>query len=147
MSKTISREIRLKKRPVGLPSQSDFELAQVPIPEPGEGELLVRNIYMSVDPYMRGRMADRKSYVPPFQLGEPLTGGCVGQVIASKRADFAVGDYVLGMQGTTPANPKDPEGEIWTDPDAPETEATMETDTTATGSDMEAEVPEAAVEE
>jgi NADPH-dependent curcumin reductase CurA len=99
MTQTMSREIRLKKRPVGLPSESDFELAQVPVPEPGEEELLVRNIYMSVDPYMRGRMSDRESYVPPFQLGEPLTGGCVGQVIASKGGDFEVGDYVLGMQG------------------------------------------------
>lgn len=98
MTETLSREIRLKNRPTGLPSEDDFELALVPIPEPGPGEVLVRNIYMSVDPYMRGRMVDRESYVPPFQLGQPLEGGCVGQVVAS-RGSLQVGDYVLGMQG------------------------------------------------
>jgi NADPH-dependent curcumin reductase CurA len=99
MTETISREIRLKSRPVGMPNESDFELAQVVIPEPGQGEVLVRNIYMSVDPYMRGRMVDRESYVPPFQLGRPLEGGCVGQVVSSKGGRFQVGDYVLGMLG------------------------------------------------
>lgn len=99
MTEILSREVHLKERPVGLPSESDFELAHVPIPQPDEGQVLVRNIYMSVDPYMRGRMVDRKSYVPPFQLGKPLTGGCVGQVIQSQRVDFKVGDYVLGMSG------------------------------------------------
>ena len=98
MTETFSREIRLRNRPTGLPSERDFELARVPIPEPGQGEVLVRNIYMSVDPYMRGRMVDRESYTPPFQLGQPLTGGCVGQVVASK-GGLRVGDYVLGMQG------------------------------------------------
>ncbi|UCE54999.1 MAG: NADP-dependent oxidoreductase, partial [Desulfobacterales bacterium] len=72
MSDIISREIRLKNRPVGLPGENDFELAEITIPEIGEGEMLVRNIYMSVDPYMRGRMYDRESYVPPFQLNQPL---------------------------------------------------------------------------
>jgi len=98
MAGTISREIRLRNRPIGMPSESDFELAQVPLPEPGAGEVLVRNIYMSVDPYMRGRMVDRESYVPPFQLGKPLEGGCVGQVVKSE-GKFQVGDYVLGMLG------------------------------------------------
>ncbi len=97
--KAMSREIRLARRPIGLPTESDFELAEVPVPEPGPGMVLVRNIYMSVDPYMRGRMIDRPSYVPPFQLGEPLSGGCVGQVVASRNAAFQVGDYVLGTQG------------------------------------------------
>jgi NADPH-dependent curcumin reductase CurA len=89
----------LKNRPVGVPQASDFELAQVPIREPKAGEVLVRNIYMSVDPYMRGRMVERKSYVPPFQLGRPLTGGCVGQVVQSKSDVFPVGAYVLSMLG------------------------------------------------
>ena len=82
-----------------MPRERDFGLVTVPIPEPDEGQVLVRNIYMSVDPYMRGRISDRKRYTPPFQLGEPLTGGCVGQVVVSKSSLFQVGDYVLGQQG------------------------------------------------
>lgn len=99
MVDTRNREIRLRHRPVGMPRESDFEMAEVPIPEPRNGEMLVRNLYLSVDPYMRGRMVDRKSYVPPFQLGEPLTGRCVGKVVGSKGGIFQVGDYVLGLQG------------------------------------------------
>ena len=76
MAEILSREIRLRRRPTGLPDEDDFELATVPIPELRAGEVLVRNIYMSVDPYMRGRMNAGKSYTPPFQIGEPLTGGC-----------------------------------------------------------------------
>ena len=99
MTTTINREIRLKTRPRGLPRESDFELAQATIDEIGPGEILVGNIYMSVDPYMRGRMDDRKSYVPPFQIGQPLEGGSVGRVIASNGGPFQVGDFVLGMLG------------------------------------------------
>ena len=66
-----------------MPTQADFELAETPVPTPGAGQVLVRNIFMSVDPYMRGRMVDRASYVPPFQIGEALSGGAVGQVVAS----------------------------------------------------------------
>ncbi|MEJ2164353.1 MAG: NADP-dependent oxidoreductase [Desulfobacterales bacterium] len=99
MNAQISREIRLKNRPVGLPSESDFELAEVKVPQAGEGQVLVQNIYMSVDPYMRGRMVDRKSYVPPFQLKQPLEGGCVGRVVESKNDHFQVGDFVLGRLG------------------------------------------------
>jgi NADPH-dependent curcumin reductase CurA len=99
MNATMSREIRLKNRPVGLPAERDFELAEATIPEVRAGELLVKNIYMSVDPYMRGRMYDRKSYVPPFQLNQPLEGGCVGRVVESKNEQFKAGDFVLGMLG------------------------------------------------
>jgi len=99
MAATVSREIRLKNRPVGLPSESDFELVAVPMPTPGAGEVLVRNLYMSVDPYMRGRMIEQPSYVQPFQLGQPLEGGCVGQVVQSEKGTFQVGDYVLGRKG------------------------------------------------
>ena len=99
MRRMKSREIRLKKRPSGMPTEDDFELVEVPISEPGEGEVLVGNIYMSVDPYMRGRMTDRESYVPPFQIGEPLDGGSVGQVIQSKSPAYEKGDYVSGMRG------------------------------------------------
>ena len=99
MTSKISKEIRLKNRPEGLPAKSDFELAEVTIPAINEGEILVQNMYMSVDPYMRGRMYDRKSYLPPFQIGKPLEGGCVGRVIESKNGAFKVGDYVLSMLG------------------------------------------------
>jgi NADPH-dependent curcumin reductase CurA len=93
------REIHLASRPVGAPKPSDFRVATTPVPEPGEGQFLVRNIYMSVDPYMRGRMRDIKSYVPPFQVGAVLDGGSVGQVVASRHAKFAEGDCVVGGQG------------------------------------------------
>ena len=69
MTNQKNREIRLKSRPVGIPKLSDFEVAETSVPTPAHGQVLVRNIYMSVDPYMRGRMVDRKSYVPPFQIG------------------------------------------------------------------------------
>ena len=84
MTEIISREIRLKNRPFGMPKEDDFELAEVLLPKIKEGEVLVRNIYMSVDPYMRGRMNERGSYAASFQLGKPLEGGCVGQVQESR---------------------------------------------------------------
>ena len=80
---TTSREIHLASRPVGIPTHENFKLVTVELPDPGDGQLLVKNLFMSVDPYMRGRMIDRKSYVPPFQIDEPLTGGCVGEVTCS----------------------------------------------------------------
>lgn len=94
-----SQEIRLAARPQGMPKQSDFELATAQIPDPAEGEILVRNIWMSVDPYMRGRMVDQKSYVPPFQIGAPLEGGAIGVVEQSNNPGFAVGDHVNSMLG------------------------------------------------
>jgi len=99
MTDKKSREIRLKNRPAGLPGEGDFELGEAAVPQVGPGQILVQNIYMSVDPYMRGRMVDRKSYVPPFQLNQPLDGGCVGRVVESKNEQFGAGDYVLGMSG------------------------------------------------
>src|SRR5919112_3959924 len=75
-----TREIRLARRPHGEPVDDDFELAVRELDEPGEGQVLVRNRFMSVDPYMRGRMNDRKSYVPPFELGKALQGGAVGEL-------------------------------------------------------------------
>lgn len=92
---TTAREIHLKQRPHGEPQLDDFELVAVDLPEPGEGELLVRNTWMSVDPYMRGRMSDAKSYVPPFAVGAALDGGAVGEVVASGDPSFAPGDRVL----------------------------------------------------
>ncbi|AYV49034.1 NADP-dependent oxidoreductase [Caulobacter flavus] len=106
---TTSREIRLKSRPVGVPTTENFELASVELPPPGDGEIQVKNLWMSVDPYMRGRMTDRKSYVPPFELGKALQGGAVGEVTASNDPDFKVGDIVSSMFGWREAynaNPK-----------------------------------------
>src|SRR5215213_8873039 len=95
----VSHEIHLKQRPVGMPTESNFELVKVNISDPKDGEFLVRNIWMSVDPYMRGRMKETKSYIPSFQLGKPLEGGCVGQIIKSKNNRFVLGEYVLGNFG------------------------------------------------
>jgi NADPH-dependent curcumin reductase CurA len=99
VSQILSREIRLKHRPVGMPKEDDFELVTVPLPEPREGEVLVQNIFMSVDPYMRGRMSERESYIPPFPLGKALEGGCVGRVVRSVGGRFREGDLVLSMLG------------------------------------------------
>jgi NADPH-dependent curcumin reductase CurA len=97
MPKHVNREIHLKSRPTGMPRAENFELVETEIPKPGQGQFLVRNIWMSVDPYMRGRMMDRQSYVPPFQVGRVLDGGSVGQVIGSNHDGFAEGDYVCGF--------------------------------------------------
>ena len=94
-----SREIRLKSRPVGVPAQDNFELASVEVGAPGGDEIQVKNLWMSVDPYMRGRMSDRKSYVPPFELGKALQGGAIGEVTASNDPDFKPGDIVSTMFG------------------------------------------------
>jgi NADPH-dependent curcumin reductase CurA len=76
----VSHEVHLKERPVGMPTNENFEIVEVQIPEARDGEFLVRNIWMSVDRYM----TERKSYVPPFELGKALEGGCVGKVVESK---------------------------------------------------------------
>jgi NADPH-dependent curcumin reductase CurA len=99
MSSYVSQEIRLKSMPQGLPDASHFELATVDVPAPAEGEIVVRNLYMSVDPYMRGRMTARDSYIPPFKLGAVMEGGAVGEVVASNAPSHAVGDHVVHMFG------------------------------------------------
>jgi NADPH-dependent curcumin reductase CurA len=96
---TTPREIRLAARPVGVPAATDFELADSALAAPGDGEVLVHNKYMSVDPYMRGRMYDRPSYVPPFAIGEALQGGAVGVVVESKSDKLKAGDIVMSMFG------------------------------------------------
>ncbi|MGW1372968.1 NADP-dependent oxidoreductase [Streptomyces sp. NPDC002446] len=92
---TTSREWHLTARPHGWPTPEDFALRETAVPELGEGQVLVRNKHFSVDPYMRGRMNDVKSYIPPFQLDQPMDGGAVGEVIASRADSLAVGDHVL----------------------------------------------------
>lgn len=91
---TTVREIRLKSRPNGLPTADNFELATVELPAPGDGEVQVKNLWMTVDPYMRGRMNDVKSYSPPFPLGKAMDGGAIGEVTASNSPALKVGDLV-----------------------------------------------------
>jgi hypothetical protein len=90
-----AREIRLASRPAGWPTAENFAFADVELPSPEAGQVLVRNTFMSVDPYMRGRMNDAKSYVPPFQVGAPLEGGAVGEVLESAVDGVAPGELVL----------------------------------------------------
>jgi NADPH-dependent curcumin reductase CurA len=94
-----SQEIRLVARPRGLPDEELFEVAEVSLPEPLEGQLLIRNAYLSVDPYMRGRMNDMRSYVSPFALGETMTGGAVGRVVDSRNPQWSEGAWVLHNLG------------------------------------------------
>ena len=95
----VSREIRLVARPRGFPDEELFEVAETPIPDPAEGQVLIRNAFFSVDPYMRPRMNDVRSYVAPFTLGEAMTGGAVGRVAASRNERYAEGDWVLHHLG------------------------------------------------
>jgi NADPH-dependent curcumin reductase CurA len=95
----MNRQILLASRPKGAPSESDFKLVETPVPEPKDGEVLVRALYLSLDPYMRGRMSDRASYAKPVQLGEVMTGGVVGRVVASRNGKFREGDIVEGILG------------------------------------------------
>jgi NADPH-dependent curcumin reductase CurA len=90
-----TREVHLVARPKGWPDPADFALVETELPPPGEGEVLVRNLFLSVDPYMRGRMNDAKSYVPPYRLNEAMTGGAVGEVLESEAEGLAAGDLVL----------------------------------------------------
>ncbi|MGC5018074.1 NADP-dependent oxidoreductase [Micromonospora sp. DT47] len=92
---STNREIHLASRPQGWPTADNFRLVETEVPTPGPGQIVVRNQFMSVDPYMRGRMNDVKSYVPPFQLGAPLDGGAIGEVVASEADGVKVGDTVL----------------------------------------------------
>ncbi|MFB7288078.1 NADP-dependent oxidoreductase [Actinacidiphila glaucinigra] len=94
-----SREWHLVARPHGWPKPEDFALRETEVPEPGPGEILVRNLYVSVDPYMRGRMNDAKSYAEPYRLDQPMHGGAVGRVVASGAEGFAAGDHVLHPLG------------------------------------------------
>ncbi|HZD52017.1 MAG TPA: NADP-dependent oxidoreductase, partial [Woeseiaceae bacterium] len=92
-------QIRLASRPEGWVTTDNFQLTEEPVPEPADGQVLVRNVFLSVDPYMRGRMNDVKSYVPPFALGDVLKGGAVGKIVASRNPGFAEGDWVNGILG------------------------------------------------
>ena len=94
-----AREIHLKSRPTGLPDLENFEFVERRLPAPADGQLLVRTLWMSVDPYMRGRMVDRPSYIAPFQVGQPLEGAAIGVVEQSTAAGFKPGDLVGHFSG------------------------------------------------
>lgn len=98
-SSITSHEVRLATRPRGRPSPDNFRLVPTQVPEPAEGQALVRNLFMSVDPYMRGRMNDRKSYVPPYAVDQPLEGSAVGEVVTSHAAGLKPGDTVVSNFG------------------------------------------------
>src|SRR4051794_13078948 len=95
----VAREIHLASRPEGAPAPENFRLVETELPEPGEGEVLVRNTFLSVDPYMRGRMSDAPSYVPPYEVGQVMTGGAVGEVVESRAEGLSPGDVVVSDLG------------------------------------------------
>ena len=99
MTDIISREIHLISRPAGMPTPANFALAQIKLEPLQDGQVLIRNLYLSVDPYMRGRMNGGKSYVPPFELGKPMSGGAVGEVVESRAEEFKPGDAVTSNYG------------------------------------------------
>ena len=99
MNATVNRQFRLAARPVGLPKASDWTLVEKPVPQPGEGEFLVRIEYISLDPAMRGWMNEGKSYVPPVGIGEVMRAGAAGEVVASNHPGFPVGSKVSGLFG------------------------------------------------
>ncbi len=99
MTPLMNKQFLLDSRPDGEPTAANFKLVEVPVPDLTDGQVLVKNHYMSLDPYMRGRMNDGKSYAVPQALGEVMGGGTVGEVVASKNPAFAVGDKVVGMGG------------------------------------------------
>src|SRR5882724_4343011 len=99
MAAGINRQILLKSRPDGAPGLDNFELVRREVPEPADGEVLMRTRYLSLDPYMRGRMSAAKSYAKPVEVGEPMVGGTVGEIVASRHPQYSAGDIVLGFGG------------------------------------------------
>ena len=99
MNNLTNRRILLAARPEGVPQSSDFSMISEPVPEPGEGEIVSRTIYLSLDPYMRGRMNEGKSYAAPVEIGETMCGGTVSQVLKSNNPNFASDDYILTYDG------------------------------------------------
>ncbi|MEV6193284.1 NADP-dependent oxidoreductase [Streptomyces sp. NPDC051920] len=115
---STGREWHLVSRPVGWPQPADFALVEAEVRQPGPGEVLVRNAYVSVDPYMRGRMSAAKSYVAPFELGKTMQGGAVGEVIASNAEGIEPGDHVLHFLGWREYAVVDAKQAVKVDPEA-----------------------------
>lgn len=98
-TETVNRQITLAARPSGAPTQDDFKLVEAAVPTPGEGEMLLRTLYLSLDPYMRGRMSAAKSYADPVEIGDTMVGGTVSIVVKSNLKGFSEGDFVLSQGG------------------------------------------------
>lgn len=96
---SVNRQFQLAARPVGMPKESDFKLVESPMPAAADGQVLVKTVYLSVDPYMRGRITGVKTYADPVNVGDVMVGGAVGQVVESKSAGLAAGDLVVGFWG------------------------------------------------
>src|SRR5258706_7917814 len=92
-----NKQILLVSRPAGMPTRENFKIVAAPVPQPRDGEVLVRTLYLSVDPYMRSRMTDRKSYVDPFALGALVSGGAIAEVVESRAGGLQPGEIVTGM--------------------------------------------------
>lgn len=99
MSDAVNHQMRLASRPVGLPTPANWQMTEEPVPSASDGQIVVKILYNSLDPAMRGWMNDRRSYVPPIAIGDVMRAGAAGRVIESKHPDFAVGDFVTGMLG------------------------------------------------
>ncbi len=99
MPASVNRQIVLRRRPVGMPKPADFDLVESPLPAPKDGEILTRTIYLSLDPYMRGRISGAKSYAQSVELGQVIVGATVGEVLESKHPGLAKGDIVQGYAG------------------------------------------------
>src|SRR5471030_1276142 len=94
-----NNQVLFRSRPEGMPSESNFEIVQSRVPKAGDGQVLRRTIYLSLDPYMRGRMSTMKSYAEPAMLGEPMVGSTISEVIESNNPRYRAGDFVLGFDG------------------------------------------------
>jgi NADPH-dependent curcumin reductase len=99
MTEAVNHQIKLAARPVGLPKRSDWQFAQAPVPKPHDGEVLIRVLFLSLDPAMRGWMNEGRSYIPPVGIGEVMRAGGIGRVIATQHPDFVAGDHVNGTLG------------------------------------------------
>ncbi|MEE4360271.1 MAG: NADP-dependent oxidoreductase [Pseudomonadales bacterium] len=99
MTDRMNTRVTLARRPEGMPTEADFTVETLPAPVPGDGELLLKTLWLSLDPYMRGRMSDRKSYAKPLEIGEVITGGVVAQIVESKDPEWPVGTLVTNMSG------------------------------------------------
>ena len=116
MNMPLNRQFLLAQRPVGLPSRDTFSYVESPLGEPGPGQILVKNAYLSLDPAMRGWMNDAKSYIPPVGIGEVMRALGVGEVVASQHPDYAVGDFVNGALGVQDYFLGEPKGFYKVDP-------------------------------
>src|SRR5882672_7860688 len=99
MATTMNKQVLMANRPTGWVTESDFRIAEQPLPGPRDGEVLVRNLFLSLDPYMRGRMSASKSYAAGVELGAVMVGGTVGEVMESRNPAFKAGDIVVGSFG------------------------------------------------